>query len=173
MGKYLKISLVTIAIAALGYGFGRFTAPSKVIEIEKIRTIEIEKIVEIEKEVIKEVTVENKNINTTTTITEYPDGRKETVITVVDLTTIGIEKDTEKDTERDMEKDTTSSIDKTKITIYKKTQWKLTGLAGFELGNWTTPVYGALIEKRILGPIYVGGWALSNKTIGVGLSFEF
>lgn len=165
MKKYLYIALVALGLAALGYAFGRYTAPEKVVEKEKIKV----QTVEVVKEVIKEVKVENKNVNTRTRVVEYPDGRKETITEVIDRTTVG----TNTDTNTDSNSSSTTEKEKEKITINKKPDWKFTGLAGVEISDFGTPIYGGMVEKRILGPISVGVWGLSDKTVGGAISIEF
>lgn len=49
--------------------------------------------------------------------------------------------------------------------------WRVSGLVG---GRWGTGIeYGAHVERRLLGPIYVGAWGLSSGAVGVGLGVAF
>jgi hypothetical protein len=59
------------------------------------------------------------------------------------------------------------------VTTYSKPQWKVSGMAGLSVNSLSTPIYGAQVERRILGPISAGIWGLSNSTGGVALSLEF
>ena len=167
MNKYLVYGAVALALASGGYLLGRYLSPAKVIEKEKIKIV---KEIEI-KEVIKEVKVEKKDKNTKTTITEKPDGTKETVIVEVDKTVTDTNTDINKDT-----KDTTViEKSKEKITINKKPDWRVTGTIGVEFDNYTSPIYGGSIEKRVFGPIFVGGQYINTdgKYFGFNLTWEF
>jgi len=59
------------------------------------------------------------------------------------------------------------------ITTYSKPQWKVGALAGLSVNSLSKPIYGAQVEKRLLGPISIGAFGLSNSTGGVSLSLEF
>jgi hypothetical protein len=34
-------------------------------------------------------------------------------------------------------------------------------------------VYGATVERRVLGPVWLGAWGLSSRAVGLSLSLEF
>lgn len=173
MNNYLKTLIAVILIMAAGYGIGRFTAPEKIIEKEKKIEVEVEKEVVKEVEVIKEVIVENKNVNTKTTIIEYPDGRKETITEIIDKTTIETGTDSEKNIDSERDSVVSSESSKEKITINKKPQWKVLGLAGIKAVDFGKPIYGGALERRVFGPFYIGAWGLSDGTAGIGAGFEF
>lgn len=65
----------------------------------------------------------------------------------------------------------TKEKDKTAVTD-NKPQWKVSGLAAVN-PNTVGMVYGAQVERRILGPIYVGAFGLTNSTFGINLGIEF
>lgn len=157
MKKYLIALGVAIAIAALGFAFGRYSAPTQIKEIEKIKVVTVEKKVE--------KAVEKKDVKVV--VTEKPDGTKITETTDLSTTTT----DTNTDT------NTNSTTDKTKITTFKKPNWRIGAIAGLDIHTSSfsavKPVYGALVERRILGPISVGGMGMSNGTFGIVLSVEF
>lgn len=58
------------------------------------------------------------------------------------------------------------------ITSNEKPQYKVSALMGFDYDN-SKRVYGAAIERRIVGPVSAGLWGTTNKEIGVSLSVEF
>lgn len=55
-------------------------------------------------------------------------------------------------------------------------QWFLTAGAGLDatsLSNLTNPVYNGSVNRRILGPIYMGIWGNTRSQVGVQLGLEF
>lgn len=65
----------------------------------------------------------------------------------------------------------TKEKDETTITDIKP-QWRVSGLAAVS-PNTIGMVYGGQVERRILGPIYVGAFGLTNSTFGINLGIEF
>lgn len=144
MNDLVKIALAILIAAGVGYGFGRYVQPAKV-EIKK-------------EEVIKEVETTKKDIVIVEKETHLPDG------------TVIKEKKTE-----DKSTEVVKKEEKTKestVTTNEKPQWKVQALAGLELGT-VGPVYGAGVERRILGPFFAGVYGKTNKEVGASLSFEF
>jgi hypothetical protein len=166
----LKICIIVIAIATVvGYGFGRFTTPEKVVT--KVETVEVIK------EVIKEVKIKDEKKKETvkrktkTVIKEYPDGRKITEIYEVTEDTIFVETQEIVDLRKQIED--LKKQNESKIIISQKPQWKFQGLAGVEITRPTKPIYGLGVERRIIGPIFMGVYGKSNSEAGVSLSLEF
>jgi hypothetical protein len=102
-------------------------------------------------------TVVHDHIHTVTITVTKPDGTKTTTTTT--------------DNNSVSDKDTQSNS--STVTTYSKPDWKVSGLAGLQLTNLHSPVYGAEIDKRLLGPIFVGVWGLTNSTAGVSVGLEF
>jgi hypothetical protein len=149
MNNFQKITLAIVIATGLGYAFGRYAQPAKV-QIQ-------------EKEVNKQVAIVDHNTVTETHQVKQPDG---TIVT--DTTT------------KDLDVDKTSSIDtkQEKETISNtKPQWKVQGLVGLSSVGLTQPLYGAGVERRILGPVSAGVWGLTGGnngvTGGLSLSVEF
>jgi hypothetical protein len=78
---------------------------------------------------------------------------------------------------------TTTDTERTKITIYEKPQWILSLKGGIDLSSPSSltsqPItdfllLGAEVDRRILGPVFVGIWANSNlkSTLSTGLSLS-
>ena len=60
------------------------------------------------------------------------------------------------------------------VTTYNKPQWKAQVLAGLPLnGQPLAPIYGAGVERRIIGPISAGVWGNNNREAGLSVSLEF
>jgi hypothetical protein len=58
------------------------------------------------------------------------------------------------------------------VIDYKKTQWKVSGLAGYSFDS-NKPVYGIDVQRRVLGAAYIGAWGTTDKTVGISLGYEF
>jgi hypothetical protein len=100
-----------------------------------------------EKEVIKRDVV--------TRIVEIikPDGSKETQTEIIDRTKEKITKEFES------------------LKIQKK-DWFIAGGASLNI-NDVTPVYNFQVNRRVLGPFYIGASVNTRKDIGVLIGFEF
>lgn len=144
MNIYVKVAIGVLVAAGLGYAFGRYAQPARV-EIKK--EIEIQ-----EKEVVKHDTVIVEKE------TKLPDG------------TVVKEKRTEDKTVESRKSD--SKEKESTLIVSAKPQWRAGALAGYDL-NQFKPVYGGEVERRILGPIFVGVWANTQSTVGAKLSIEF
>lgn len=106
--------------------------------------------VDVVKEVVK------TDIRTITKIVEHPDGTKETVI---DHTDKSVENKDQKHSE----------------TVMSKSQWLVTGTVQQDLNNGLNlqPIYGVHVQRRILGPFYLGAMGSTDKRAGVSLGMEF
>lgn len=143
--------LAILLLCGFSYGLGRYLTPNHIEYKEVI----------VEKEVIKEVVKENikKNTQTKTVETWHPDGRHTIETYVLNQDTIVIEKElvAEKEIKKEIEK----------IIDNKKPDWML----GLTYGNRDD--YGATIDRRILGPVFLGAYAKSDRDIGVAVKLEF
>lgn len=136
--------LIVVIVAGAGYGIGRYLQPAQ-IEIKEI-------------EVVKEIEVIKKDVVTVIKEVERPDGSKERHTTIEDRS--------RETTKKESEKETSTTI------VNEKPQWRAQAL--LKLNNvLTLPVYGAGIERRIVGPFSAGVWATTDRNIGVSASFEF
>lgn len=146
---------VIIACAALlaAYAFGRFSAPEKVKT--EIKTVEVEK--------KAESTDANKHKETTQTTVTHKDGTTETVTKTVE--------DTSKKTK---ETDNLSlTQDKTKEIIYSSNPVNISVLTGSTLSFSSNPIiYGGMISRKIIGPVTIGIWGMSNRTGGFTLGLS-
>lgn len=157
MSTKLKVVFVGLSLLTT-YAIGRWAAPEKVVVKKEI--------VEVEKKTDSSSSEANKQKDTETHIIEHPDGTKETVITTHENweknhsdNSSSISSSSEKDS-----KEVTNS--RSKVTISAMGGVNLDSLIG-------PPILGVSATKPILGPITVGLWGLSNKTLGasVGLTF--
>jgi predicted Zn-dependent protease len=67
----------------------------------------------------------------------------------------------------------TTAANSSTVITNNKPLWKVSGLGGLNVHSLSTPIYGGEVEHRLVGPISVGVWGLSNSTGGVSLSLEF
>jgi hypothetical protein len=139
---------IIIGVVALIVAFevGRNSAPEKV----RVET-------KIEKQVVTEQVT-----HTVTKIIARPDGTKETVI-VKDTDT-----DTKSNTEMQSVNETVIHKDDLNISLLAGAQPHL--FQGVSIGPL---VYGASVTKRLLGPVTIGAFGLSDLTVGVSLGLNF
>ena len=151
--KYLIVGGVAVGIGLLGYGIGRFTTPSKIVEVEKIKVVTVE------------AQHQNTNADVTTVVVAKPDGT--TTTTTTDHSTHTTDTNTS----------TVATDDHSKTTTYSKPNWRIAALAGADASTSTIglvkPIYGGCVERRLFWNISVGAWGLSNKTFGGMVSMEF
>ena len=158
--------LVVLGIFATGAAFGKFAGPSKVEYKDKI--VYQDKIVtQTDEDKTKDL---NKNVVTTKTETDKPDGTKVIQTVTQDKSTlISSDKTDTKSTNT-----VNSTEEKSEVKIYSKNDWMLSVIATKDLSNLAAPFsFGGLIQRRILGPIYLGVLGTSNKEVGVGVGLSF
>jgi type II secretory pathway pseudopilin PulG len=137
--------IIGVILLVVGYGLGRYVQPAKVVT--KTQTV------------TQVVTQIQEHVHTVTHTVVQPNGIK-------DITTV-----TDNNSTENKDSDTKSSS--STITTYSKPQWRAQGLAGLNLSNVSTPIYGLGVERRILGPIFVGAYGKTNSEAGLSLSLEF
>lgn len=130
---------------AAGLGTGYYVMPSKIVT--KTNTV------------TQTQDVIHYKVNTVTVTKELPTGEKDTTTTTTNNTVVN-------------DKTTTDTKSST-VTTYAKPQWKVSAMAGLGSNNLALPIYGAEVQKRLLGPIFVGAWGNSNKEGGISLGLEF
>lgn len=65
-----------------------------------------------------------------------------------------------------------------RVEVKVSRDWRVSALVGLQPKLLPTfepgpVVFGASVERRIAGPVFVGAWGLSNGTIGISASVEF
>lgn len=164
--------LLAIVVVAGAFALGKYTtSPKTVVETkieyeEKIVTQIEEKIVE------KVVEVEVERIRT---VIEKPDGTKITVEHDKSKT-----KEEEKKSEvvvaveEEIKEEIDHSFRKTEPQI--RPQWHISASVGVDMQNLLTSspvVYGAQVERRIVGPVFLGARADSNGVVSAVIGVEF
>lgn len=137
-------ALVLLGVALLAFASGRFLVPAKTVT--KVVTV------------TKEVTVKDDNVKTVVQETDDPNGTITKTTTTVDLST-----ETTKDA-------TTVAASETKTT--EKPQWIVGAQLTPQQGIFG-PVYGAEVQRRIIGPMFAGAFADTSSKVGLAVSVEF
>lgn len=165
-GKYAAAVLVVFGIGA---AVGRFAGPTKIEEKEKI--------------VYKDSTTEKKDEKKDTTKkndkvyikleTIHPDGTRTIETRIVDKGTIQIDASgTTVKTE-----ETSTVTEKEKTATYAKQDWMVSALVSKNFNTLTDPpAFGASVQRRIIGPFYLGAFGLfgvTEKTVGASVGFGF
>lgn len=136
--------ITIVVIASLSFAGGRFLTEPTVITKNV--------------EVIKEVEVIKRDVRTVIREITRPDGTKETDTVIEDRTRERTRTDANTRTET--------------VVTNEKPQWKVDLMARAKITN-IVPVYGASIQRRIIGPVFMGvnGWSDANVGLSVGLEF--
>lgn len=141
--KYL--AAIVIVAMACGAALTRQFAPREVTKTQLVdHDVIKDHVVTVTKEIVR------------------PDGSKEIDTTVVD--------DKKQD---DVKKETITDV---KPIPQLKPQWFATvgaGLDASSLRDLSNPVYNLGVNRRILGPIYLGAWANTKSQVGIQLGLEF
>lgn len=178
---------VAILCLLLGYGSGRYVQPAKVVEKEKIVTQIQEKIVYQDRVVTQKVLVEveKKQQHTETTTTKKPDGEIVTT-TKTDINTDERTKDSESKTEEKVvykDRVVQQVVEKEKI-VTNQPDWRVAAGAGYSipyaLGADSPGVPGlqgfvinAEVDRRILGPVWLGVQGNTQGVVGLTISGVF
>jgi hypothetical protein len=155
-----KVIISIVVVVVTSFSVGRYTVS------ETVRTET--KIVEVEKKEKKVDTDVKKNTKKTTkkVIVVKPDGSSETTIVTDENTT------TDKDQKVDETSQKNTDTDKSKEVVKGDSKLTISALGGIDLST-KKPVYGASIQKDVLGPINVGLFGLSNGTCGASIGIKF
>lgn len=150
MNKFKFLGLAGLA-CLISYSAGRFTSPAKV------ETIEVERVVYKDR-VVKDT---EKDVTTKTKETTLPDGTK------IKETT----KEDKSKSKSERESSAASEIIK-EMKTENRPNWRVAGIYSPALPNQET-TYGLTIERRIVGEVFLGVTASTDKTVGLVLSFGF
>ncbi|CAB4127303.1 hypothetical protein UFOVP75_129 [uncultured Caudovirales phage] len=186
-----------LGLAALllfgGYAFGRYATPPNVVIHETVKTVEVEKQVVVEKEkiVYQKVhdTDQKKNVHVEVVEIKHPDGTVETHKTADDKTGTVSHEAAVQYVDRIVEKEVVKYVDREiekKVEVSSpKPDWRVAPLIGVNgpsaLGILGGKPFNALqdlslgveVERRIIGPVSVGAWAVSSGQGGLSVAVEF
>jgi hypothetical protein len=164
-------SLILILGVVIGTAVGRYSLPDKVVVKTEVKEVvkKVVKTVEVDK------SIENRNKEMVKKIIKNPDGTVITEIHWVDKTVIA--KDETKNTTKEEERKTETKS--SKETINQKVRGSARLLAGYNFGgsSWIPGtkgfVFGAQIEKQIIGPFSLGVFFLTDKSLGLSAGINF
>lgn len=105
-----------------------------------------------EKVVVKEVEVVKRDVRTVVKTVKQPDG---TVIR-----------------ERVTEDKTQTAKSNETVTVNQGSKVKLNALVGWSFDE-RKEVYGVMIQKDMFGPVSIGAFGLSDKTVGITIGISF
>jgi hypothetical protein len=152
-----KIAFVLVVFVT-GLAVGRFTLPTRVVTKTEIKTVE--------KEVIRYKEREQIDKNKTFKETFNKDGSK--TIFIVDKSKISKQEDItdQKDKTTDQKTEKTVEYSKTGLLVSVGAAIKVTAPQdGF--------VYEGRVEKRLLGPVWMGVGVRTDRTVGLSLGLGF
>ena len=157
-----KQKVIVIGIAVLvSYGLGRWSSPTKVKTI--IQTVQVQNKLNDTKSNLDL----NRHKETVTTTVRKPDGTMEITTHTVEDTTANKTR-TQHDTDQ-----LTQTSSQSKEVTYSKSKVTISALGGLSFSGTPIPVYGASVSKDVFGPIAVGAFGLSNRTVGVSVGLTF
>lgn len=167
----------SLAGLLLGLALGRFGTPTKVrvetktVEVEKVKTVEVVKEVRVEARAQQQQLA----YHVVYTRSVLPGGEVQEKA-VVDAHRESLSH-TVKDDARIEEKVQTVEVVRTVERGVEKeaarARFQVAALAGFTLQAGLSPVYGASVEYRVAGPVWVGVWGLSSPAAGVSLGLQW
>lgn len=148
------ILIVTLALGGLAFAAGRFMTPTKVEKVEVVK--EVVKWKERQSEDKDKVIIEVETV--------YPDGTRKIERKIVDKGKLRI------DVEGESEKEKENTV----VVENKKPDWMVSGLAGVGLKEkGLNGVYGAHVQRRVIGPVHVGGFGMTNGSGGLSVGISF
>lgn len=155
---------VALAILALGIGIGRFATPTKILERDRIVTSERDTELTWHAYVGKT----ESRIQTETkwhTITKWEkDGSVTQTQVAAQATNTETKTAVAENSGAVKERVVEKIVEHERLVESKKPDWALMGRVGLAFDS-LRPVYGAEIQRRILGPVSVGLWA-QGSTFG-------
>lgn len=159
MNELTKTMLSYALVLGLGFAIAYTALPSRVVEKE--HTVYQDRIVV--KEVEKKNTDKKNNRTYIRIVTTHPDGTSTTETRIVDMG----ETVTVSTSQKDSTEETKVVTDKEKETI------RSTNDTLISLGVNNNIAYGLHIQKRLLGPIFVGGFGYTDKNLGLNVGIAF
>jgi hypothetical protein len=171
----ILIGAAALALLLAAYSAGRYATPAKVVT--KNRFVEVEKVVERVRveTVIQTVEVVKKDVRTVTRWEKNPDGRVIVTKTEEDKTETKNEADTATKAESVKVVEREKIVERLKIVESKRPDWLIGAQIGVKdvFAPLNGTIYGATIDRRIIGSAYLGVWANTSGAVGVGLRLEF
>lgn len=153
----LQIAVVALGVLSAGILLGRLTAPVQV---------EIQEREVVKRQVITVTAVRTHQAVATRTVereVRVPGG----TVTIERVIEAKAETHVEENSRGEEKTDARREVAVSPVLP----QWRVSGLVG--TGLPLVPIYGAHVERRILGPVSVGAWALSSGVGGLSVGVSF
>jgi hypothetical protein len=159
---------VTLALVAAFVG-GRYAAPVEVREIVKVETKTVT--VTEWKDRIVEKRVEGP-VRIRTVTREVPGGER--VVTVVEERG-PVTVDRSQDRAGESRETGSSTVVSERVTKVAKPGWRASVLAGWDADApaLRPELYGVEVSRRLVGTVWIGAWARTDRTGGLGLAMEW
>lgn len=141
----MKVPLALVGALVLGIAIGRFTVPSRIVTKIEVQ----EKIVTVIEK------VESENVVTVYREVVKPDGTKVIKSRTFDKSV----------TQEKANVVAAKSVAETKTIERAAPDWMLRGVF--------SGAYGVGLDRRILGPLYLGGQALSDGSVSISIGLLF
>lgn len=175
--KWLVLGAIVIFV--LGFAFGRYGVPSNTTTKTQTKTTSVENTTNNQSSVsdTKENTEHKQQIHTIKTT--KPDGTVTEESYILNDDTKYVEVDKSKNQSSTSDKTETTATSTQTSTKSATADWRASALAGVNYGKVANQefkdaiIYGASIERRLLGPVYGGAWGNTAKEVGLSLGVQF
>lgn len=150
-----------IVIILVSFAAGRYTVPTKTtVETKTVTQTKEDKNTQVD-------TDKDQHVQTIQVQVKKPDG------TVVTTTRTERDTDTKQEMKQDDKTDTASTTQTKTETVRLGGNLNVLVTAGVDVTSPTGLVYGLSLSRPILGPILIGAWGMTNKTVGFSLGLQF
>lgn len=162
---YLAGGALLALVAA--YIAGRYSAPTKVVETVRVET-QIQTVTEWRDRIVYR---DRTKVRTVVVERKAPDGSSETVTTTTQDNDIagGSESTGSTDTA------VAQTSEAKRVTETGRPGWRASVAAGWSPGalSLSPEVYEGRLERRLIGTLWLGAWARTDKTAGLSVGFEW
>lgn len=153
--KYLVIG--SFVLFLVGTACGYFALPAKVVTKTETKVVT---------QIVKDTSQDKENHLKVVIVEEKkPDG------TVVTTTTKTQDTDTKTNTDTKINKDQDTTTDKE--VMYAKNSLTINALAATQIGDTSGVLWGLQVTRKLIGPIQIGVFGLTNRTLGGSLGISF
>lgn len=172
-----NVIIGAFVIFVVGAAVGRFSLPAKVVTKTETKTVTQVVTQQVVKTVVQHDVQKNDNTVTVKVENDKADGTKTITTTIVDKNTYAAETDKNAQATTATASNTTSDTTTSKTTTYSKNDWMISAMAApssISFSNLGGISYGAKVDRRIIGPVYIGVFSLpSTVPIGASIGISF
>ncbi len=162
--SYRRVALAVAGALVVAFAAGRYTA-RQATEVEE-RVVHTETVVTKTRVVAQRA--ETKHVVVYRDRVVEPDG------TTIEREVERADTETRETTRTDSAVDVEKATDSTKVVRAPLPDWRVGALVGAQLRLPPEgPIFGAIVERRIAGPLSVGAWGLQTGAAGLVVTLEF